>query len=66
MKIADAVKFLTAVRGDLALAARGVDVDQKELAAAIAKAPADSADAVVMRMLVRPAAQEPEEPVEEE
>ena len=56
MKVADAVKMLTAVSGDLSLAARGLVVDQKELAAAMAKAPADSAEAVVMRLLVRPTA----------
>lgn len=62
MKVADAVKMLTAVKGDLALAARGIEVDQTELTAAIAKAPADSADAVVMKLLIRdvPPKEEPE------
>lgn len=59
MKVADAVKMLTAVSGDLSLAARGIDVDQKELAAAMAKASADSAETVVMRLLVKPAAPQP-------
>lgn len=54
LKVADAVKMLTAVQGDLALAARGIEVDQKELSAALAKASADSAEAVVMQLLVRP------------
>lgn len=65
MKVADAVKMLTAVQGDLALAARGIDVDQKELAAAMAKASADSADAVVMRLLVKPTVTPPAPPPEE-
>jgi len=63
VKVADAVKMLTAVEGDLALAARGIEVDQKELAAALAKANADSAEALVMRMLVKaPQAAEPPPP----
>lgn len=64
MKVADAVKTLIAVEGDLALAARGIQVDQKELAAAMAKVQADSAEAVVMRLLVR--AQPPAPPPAEE
>ncbi len=62
MKVADAVKMLTAVKGDLALAARGIEVDQTELTAALAKALADSADAVVMKLLARdvPPKEEPE------
>jgi hypothetical protein len=64
VKLADAVKMLTAVEGDLALAARGIEVDQKELAAALAKANADSAEAVVMRMLVKAAQPEPAPPEE--
>lgn len=64
MKVADAVKMLTAVEGDLALAARGIEVDQAELKAALAKATADSAEAVVMRLLLKPDA--PVEPPPEE
>jgi len=40
VKVADAVKTLIAVEGDLVLAARGLEVDQKELAAAMAQPPA--------------------------
>lgn len=54
MKIADAVKLLTSTYGDLAVMARGIQVDQAELSAALAKAAPDSADAVVLRLLVKP------------
>ena len=50
----DAVQLLTTFQGDLALAARGMEVDQKELASALKKADADSAEAVAMRYLVKP------------
>lgn len=53
MIVYDAVEMLMEVRGDLVLAARGIEVDQDELAAAIAENPVDSAEAVVMRLLVR-------------
>lgn len=59
MKVLDAVQMLLAVQGDLALAARGVEVDQKELASALKKADADSAEAVAMRYLVKPEAAAP-------
>jgi hypothetical protein len=52
----EAVQLLMAVQGDLALAARGMEVDQAELAEAIADADADSAEAVAMRYLVKPQA----------
>lgn len=65
MKVSDAVKMLVQVQGDLALAARGIEVDQKELAAALAKANADSAEAVVMRMLAKAPQAAPPPPPEE-
>lgn len=58
MKVADAVKLLTSVYGDLSVAARGIEVDQKELSAALAKVEPDSAEAVVLPLLVKPATQE--------
>lgn len=64
MKVADAVKLLTSVYGDLSVAARGIEVDQKELSAALAKAAPDSAEAVVLPLLVKPTPQE-DPPVEE-
>ena len=53
MQVYDAVEMLTEVRGDLALAARGIEVDQDELADALDENPADSAEAVVLRLLIR-------------
>lgn len=66
MKVADAVKMLMAVKGDLALAARGMEVNQSELKAALAKATADSAEAVVMRLLLKPDAPVAPEPAPKE
>lgn len=54
LALLDAVQLLTTFQGDLALASRGMEVDQKELAAALKKADADSAEAVAMRYLVKP------------
>lgn len=54
--VLEAVQLLVAVTGDLALAARGLEVDQAKLASAIADADADSAEAVAMRYLVKPQA----------
>lgn len=54
LALLDAVQLLTTIQGDLALAARGMEVDQKELASALKKADADSAEAVAMRYLVKP------------
>lgn len=54
LALLDAVQLLTTFQGDLALAARGMEVDQKELASALKKADADSAEAVAMRYLVKP------------
>lgn len=59
MKVFDAIQMLLAVQGDLALAARGVEVDQKELASALKKADVDSAEAVAMQYLVKPQAAAP-------
>lgn len=61
MRVYDAVEMLVAVQGDLVLAARGIEVDQNELADAIAENPVDSAEAVVMRLLVKAPAPPPEE-----
>jgi hypothetical protein len=54
MSVFDAVQLLLAVQGDLALAARGMEVDQAELTTAMQEADADSAEAVAMRYLVKP------------
>lgn len=53
MNVHDAVEMLAQVQGDLALAVRGIEVDQDELADAMDEYPSDSAEAVVMRLLVR-------------
>lgn len=53
MKVADAVKLLTSVYGDLSVAARGIEVDQKELSAALAKAAPGSVEEVVLPLLVK-------------
>lgn len=53
MDLDDAIKMLVLCRGDIALAARGIEVDQDELAEAMTAVDADSAEAVAMRYLVK-------------
>lgn len=53
MSLNDIVEMLVACQGDLALAARGIEVDQDELTEALAIADADSAEAVAMRYLIK-------------
>lgn len=53
MDLDDAIKMLVLCQGDLALAARGIDVDQDALAETMAVVDADTAEAVVMRYLVK-------------
>lgn len=59
LALLDAVQLLTTFQGDLALAARGMEVDQTELASAMQDADADSAEAVAMSYLVKPQAAAP-------
>lgn len=53
MDLEEAVKMLVLCQGDLALAARGIEVDQDELAETILAVDPDTAEAVVMRYLVK-------------
>jgi hypothetical protein len=59
LAIFDAIQLLTTFQGDLALASRGMEVDQAELATAMQDADVDSAEAVAMRYLVKPQAAAP-------
>jgi len=59
LAIFDAIQLLTTFQGDLALASRGMEVDQADLATAMQDADADSAEAVAMRYLVKPQAAAP-------